>query len=500
MSNTPTNYSRIAICTTSDIDKLYPLLKSYVQHPSSAKTVTEVVIDDYRWSSRYPTFPFFFSPQPPPIKEREATDVLAKDQIRDEAHVALQEYIRGLELDQDTTTNFINAIDQKQLEVMYGDEPDQAIMIKFATAAVAILFSLCENITTLCLAESLDHTSLFEYMLKTNYAEIKKPGLQKLKHLRFIPGCNSDRRYYTTLEILRYMQSVHRLPALETVSMDAMQEYQANYQFFVPRTGNMKKLEMTHCDISGDYLVRIIAAPKALEELKLSMGGLWHTDGGSPMVMASEIGKALAAHKDTLQVLDVDLDKAIYKRDKRREEKYDYDADEKNAMRPRGVQPATNGDRIASDKAVSVSLKYISEDPREYGSTIGPFHDFPRLRHLSISVLTFFGPWNEYVPPFHLSTPAPFRLIDALPSSLEYLCIYGYTRGMSLDTDGHIDEFLAMKDKKLPRLKVVEGIENCVPSLKDVYGSSDKPNQEGLYQPQRMEAKWAEVSQDGERL
>ncbi|KAF5664708.1 hypothetical protein FHETE_6979 [Fusarium heterosporum] len=499
MSNTPTNYSRIAICTTSDVDKLYPLLKSYVQHPSSAKTVSEIAIDRYRWSSRS-SFPFFFAPQPPPTKKREATDALAKDQIRDEAHVALQEYIRGLALDQDTTANFINAMDQKQLEVINGDEPDQANRIKFATAAIALLFSLCENITTLYLAESLDRTFLFEYMLKTNYAEIKKPGLQKLKHLRFIPGCDSDPRNYTTLEILRYMQSVHRLPALETVSMDAMQEYQANSQFFVPRTGNMKKLEMTHCDVSGDYLVRIIAAPKALQELKLSMGGLWHTDGGSPMVTASEIGKALAAHKDTLRVLDVDLDKAIYKRDKRREEQYDYDTDEKNAMRPRRGQPVTNVDRIASDKATSVSLKYISEDARGYGFTIGPFHDFPHLRHLSISILTFFGPWNEYVPPFHLSTPAPFRLIDALPSSLEYLCIYGYTRGMSPDVDGHIDEFLAKKDEKLPKLTVVEGIKNCVPSLKDIYGSSDKMKEEDLYQPQRMRTGWVEVSQDEEML
>ncbi|KAM0343779.1 hypothetical protein ACHAPU_008207 [Fusarium lateritium] len=500
MPTAPTNYSRIAICTTSDVDKLYPLLKTYVQHPSCAKTVTEVAIDGYRWSSRSP-FPVpFFTPQPPPIRKRKATDVIVKDQIPDEAHVALQEYIRGLSLDQDTTANFINAMDQKQREVMGWDEPDKVNAIKFATAAVALLLSLCENITTLCLAEGLYGTSLFEYMLKTNYAEIKKPSLQKLKHLRFVPGGGSDPRNYTTLEILRYMQSVHRLPALETVSMDAMQECQAHSQFFVPRTGNMKKLEMTHCDIPDDYLVRIIAAPKALQELKLSMGGLWHMDGGSPVVTIHEIGKALATHRDTLRVLDVDLDKAVSQRNRRSQEKYDLDADEKDAMRPRRGQPAPNGDRIASDKAISVSLKYISEDAREYGSTIGPFHDFPHLTHLRISILTFFGPCREYVPPFHLSTPAPFRLIDALPLSLEHLCIYGYTRGLNPDVDEHIDEFLAKKDEKLPKLKGIEGIQDCVPSLKDIYGSGDNLDEKELYRPQRMDRKWVEVSQDGERL
>ena len=58
---------------------------------------------------------------------------------------------------------------------------------EFSIAMIILLFSLCENISTLYLAEYLQQPVL-DYMLKTNYAQMKGPPLQKLKNIRFFAG------------------------------------------------------------------------------------------------------------------------------------------------------------------------------------------------------------------------------------------------------------------------------------------------------------------------
>ncbi|KAH7220412.1 uncharacterized protein BKA55DRAFT_546200 [Fusarium redolens] len=112
---------------------------------------------------------------------------------------------------------------------------------------------------------------------------------------------------------------------------------------------------------------------------------------------------------------------------------------------------------------------------REYTATIGSLHDFPHLTHLSIGIMPRLGeydgwkpPFRSKEPPYRLEKPATFRLVDMLPPSLEYLCLYGYARGESLDVDEHIDELLAKRDEKLPNLKVVKGIDERVRDIKDI--------------------------------
>jgi hypothetical protein len=360
------------------------------------------------------------------------------------------------------------------------------------------LFSLCKNITTLHLAEEL-HPSVDEYMIKLNYGDIKNPGLQNLKHVHFTPGSDRyDSRYYATVEILRYMQLIHRLPALESVTMDALQEYQPTYVYFVPRSGNMKKLEITHCHIGSDYLARMISIPKALEEFRLSIGGMWSIDGGSPIYSPSQIGKALAAHKDTLRVLDIDANISI------RADKYpgvkhkddEADLEERACRHVRGRPGDPYGrDRIAADKAISIKPKITEEDAKEQGQTVVSFHDYPRLTHLSIGTVALLGDCDDDSgePPFKLAKPAPFRLVEYLPPSLEYLCIYGYVRGVNPDVDEHVDEFLDKKSEKLPKLKVVKGVEELVPGLMDVFGHTDLSDEKDLYVREEMDREWKEV-------
>lgn len=487
MSTSP-KYSRISICNPKDTERLYSLLKTYAQDPSRAETVSEVIVDTQRW------YPMFDNSRPRKPKP--------KDNPTDEGHVALHAYIHSLSLDVNTNFDFIGAVDTKRRAVMgwHACDSDSACSsLKFEVVGLALLFSFCKNITTLYLAEELHH-SVGEYLIKLDYRDIKNPGLQSLKHVHFTashPDTNEP-RYYATVEILRYMQLVHRLPALESVTIDGLQEYQPTYVYFVPRSGNMKNLEITHCHLGSDYLTRMISIPKFLEEFKLSIGGMWSIDGGMPVYSPYEIGNALAAHKETLRALDIDAGITI-SADNYPGTKYKYDEadlEERACRHVRGRPGEPYGrDRIAADKAISIKPKITEEDAKERRHTVLSFHDFPRLSHLSIGMVALLGDWDNerWEPPFKLAKPAPFRLIECLPPSLEYLCIYGYVRGVNPDVDEHVDELLAEKSEKLPRLKVIKGIEELVPGLNDVFGHSDSLDEEDLYVRGELDVEWKEV-------
>ncbi|RGP76305.1 hypothetical protein FLONG3_5351 [Fusarium longipes] len=484
-ASTAVDYSRIRIYDFNDIDRLYTLLTSYALNPSRADTVSEIVIDADLWANR--------------SSWHHETEEMKSFKGNVKGHTALLDYVQNLAFDEDTTAKIIRSIDLKKKYMNGFWSPKDGSWprenVQFAAVAITILLSLCHNVSTLYLAEHLSTKILVEFLLKNNYNQLQKPVLQKLKHVRFMTSSFSDPRVYGTLEILEYMQWIHRLPSLESVTMEGLQEYQAERTLFVPRTGNMKKMEISHCDISGPFLAGILSIPKTLQHLKLSLGGLWSTDGGLPLVRPFHVGLALAAYKDTLQVLDVDLDYVVQNADDRY-----WDCNEEDDGDGWMAETQKNDygrDRLALDKATSMEPEPEERDvEEEYGRTIGSFHGFTRLTHLSVSIITLLGSWGNYERPFHLVQSPPFRLVDALPTSLEYLCIYGYVRGDNLDVDGHIDELLAEKEKKLPKLKIIEGIDKHIPSLKDIFGDLDEPAEDDVYVRKEIDMEWKEVEHD----
>jgi hypothetical protein len=73
---------------------------------------------------------------------------------------------------------------------------------------------------------------------------------------------------------LEYFQFFHRLPVIQSTTIDGVQRYQAERERVVPRTSNVKKIRIKPVDISGAMLSVIILIPNPLEELRLSLGGL----------------------------------------------------------------------------------------------------------------------------------------------------------------------------------------------------------------------------------
>jgi hypothetical protein len=487
------NYSRIRFQKPDDIERLYPLLTSYVRSPPRAKNVSEIVIDLGYWSY------FSFSVFP---HEEQVQEMVVDENIRDEFHIQLQDYVRGLDFDDNTTTRFIQSLDWKHRQMTGAwqgpGSKRKRENFQFGITAIVLLLSLCDNISTLYLGESLCQKPILDYMVKGNYREIKNSPLQNLKNVRFITSYISDERNYGRIEILEYIQLIHRLPALESVAMDAIQEYQADRVFFIPGTGNIKRMEITHCDISGEFLATMISIPKALEELKLSIGGLWSRDGGGPLIRPFHVGIALSAYKDSLRVLDIDIDNVgndtgEYGWDPTEEDNLDIDEEERNWLMNRQLDKYGRN-RITMDKAISTAIE--KSPMKDYGRTIGSLHDFPRLTHLSISIMTLLGSYGNWQTPFRLLKTAPFRLVDGLPPSLEHLCIYGYVRGDNPDVDGHIDELLSKKAEKLPRLKVIKGVYEHVQGLKDIFDGYCLDEQD-LYVRKEFDLGWKVMDEPG---
>ncbi len=83
----------------------------------------------------------------------------------------------------------------------------------------------------------------------------------------------------------------------------------------------------------------------------------------------------------------------------------------------------------------------------------------------------------------------PFRLVDALPPSLEYLCLYGYVRGLSVDVDAQVDELMARRAARLPRLAEIRGVDETVEDLAARYGGGE-PSEETLWQRPEIDLDW----------
>lgn len=118
--------------------------------------------------------------------------------------------------------------------------------------------------------------------------------------------------------------------------------------------------------------------------------------------------------------------------------------------------------------------------------TIGSLHDFNALTHLSVGISALLGPSYEVQEP-------PFRLIDALPPNLEYLCLYGYVKGENKKLGSHVEEFIQHKESRFPQLVEVQGVDKIVVGVANFYAGYDRLDEEDLWKRPEKECKWIEV-------
>lgn len=479
-SNYTTKYERIAVADKQDIPRLHSLIKLYIAEPSLADYVTEMTLDSSAWS--HPTKRRWLLRGETAAVEEE----LGPELLPDETDTALDNYSLGLGLSEEHTGNILSSLEWVRYYLVGAWKGSALTRYEresaFLFAATIILLSLCRNISTLHLGRAGYEGPLAEYLLKSNYGQIPKPALQKLKHMELFTSSAAyvDERVYSRTEFMEYFQYFHRLPALESIVMDCAGEYQMDRQFFVEGSGNMKKIHLTHADITSETLSTLLGIPKSLEDINVSNGGLWSTDGGHPLLFAGEVGKRLQQHQLTLKALDLNVEFDKY------DARFDDEEDEEELQHMMEYEREAYGpEHIRLDEAAR-DPDYVDPDTQEWPdkSFLGSLQTFEKLTNLSISLTAFLGTEFTRDAPRRLEKRPLHRFVDVLPPSLEYLCLYDYKRGENADFDEHVDEFLAQREERFPKLKEVKGIEETVKGMMSIYGY--KPREADLYKcPER---------------
>ncbi|KAJ4007219.1 hypothetical protein NW752_007803 [Fusarium irregulare] len=476
-SSLPPAYKIISVTGRDDIERLYPLILSYITDPNKANSLREVIVDTYAWPNYYACLHDESDDLLRPDGGEESNEKRPNRQLDHEAHMALERHVTSLGLGDPLTTRIVEALTWKKKHWL-GEVSEKARDFDdneraFAVAALIAIFSLCEKVSVLRIADF--PTLLREYLLKNNYGKLNRFGLQQLKSVEFVKEHPLDNRVYEQVDFLEYIRHFGKLPAMKSLSMEGVMEHEVN-DLVSPGTTNIKKIHLGHSELSGSTLSKMIRSSKVLEELRVSLGGLWHMDIGAWNMRPQTVGKSLHQHRNTLKVLDLDV--------------ADLDFSDVPSWENSMFEELAESDEeyFKLDKESS-TLPFWQEDipdDRPYGFTIGSLHDFTAMKHLSLNLNTMFGAWYERKEP-------PFRLIDALPPNLEYLCLYGYVKGENKDVDSHVEEFMQHKEKRFPRLIKIEGIEEIVLGVANLYLDDNSQMEDNLWQWPELKLEWVEA-------
>ena len=491
-------YTRIRL--TDDLDRVSRLIKTYLLDPSLADSVEEVYID----TSELPgidmaSFHTSSSPTPPILR------LVPKNEDDDRARVALEQLVESLGYEQESRDMMLHQLlgnstayaddgeterDDEEPSAKRQMRDDQYYHLNLIAAV--ILLAQCKNIEKLYVGHIVNHqrhSILRDFLLKANYGLLPTPCLQKLQHVQVVvpEDMYGGETSYATIELLDYFQLFHRLSALESISMDAVQEYQPDRSLFNPRTSNLRSLSITHADLDISKLITVLSIPKALQSFEFSVGGLNNTDGGQPLLIAGEIAKALSKHKRTLQSIVFDIDVAI---------NFEYphpyeDNDDQDESSVKYQKSIFGAKYLQLDQGISAESGSAEPESQSDGGKcdgpIGPFHDFEQLKTLKIGTRALFG--DESHPREQKGSPS--RLVAILPPRLEHFCLYDYVRGDDERVDEEIDELLEKQAELFPHLDTLEGISETCEGIKTIYGY--EVDEDAAYERPEMDLGWKKV-------
>lgn len=317
---------------------------------------------------------------------------------------------------------------------------------------------------------------LEKLLMDTNENPHDKPWLQYLQSVELINNKDNtwdDGRFYETFDLLGMLRLLDKLPSIGRVGIDAMAEDENNgLGFLPPKSSNISRIRIEHSSLDTIYLMHLINSCKALKEFYYNIGGRASSDGSFPPFNPRTFLKTILGHKNTLEVLDIDCDENCHYIDI---EGPPYDIE---------MVPHDEKEEVSDNELMAT---------QELWDRSGSLGDFSSLTHLSIGVAVFLclarGTQSMDTEDYDKVTPFDrVVLADALPASLESLCLRGYKKGVRPDFDEAITRFLTEKDAKLPNLKNVTGIEECIENASTV----DSPDNEEVLLWQRKEEDWTE--------
>ncbi|KAF3384827.1 hypothetical protein F1880_001968 [Penicillium rolfsii] len=288
------------------------------------------------------------------------------------------------------------------------------------------------------------------------------PYLRHLRRIRFLVDPDtkiSSWWEYQPYDLYGNLNLVRRLPAIESIRVDAIMDTGDSSIVPPPRSANYSKIIIRNSNIDSRYLVRTIQSAKRLEEFTYAIGGRGGSGHGTSNFIPDHVLQALLMHADSLVHLDLDNEAElplVHIFDPNlREYLLNESEDQSSRSHPAYQQEWADELQDLQPEQSSHSLPQ---------SLLG----LPNLKNLSLGIHLLYylsrGIGADQV------DDASFAIVDHLPPNLEVLCIYGYEKGMKPQIDGlpddvfdrQVEKLLAEKDTKLPRLSYIEGADECI--------------------------------------
>lgn len=484
----PEQYSRVRLQHQYELDKTYHMLLEHLRSASLASSVQEFVLDA-------------------PLREMGCCMSSSCDEEKDQAAVLkndsdeelLLQAIKSLSLDQKFEDQVTEALLWKKQQLSANNDGarpgspryDPQRESKYAQYVSPLLLTIFPNLQSVKITQTSE--LLDQFLLKANYGLLPTPQLQKLRDVRYVLNEKVDMyddRFYTRFDILGALKLFHHFPLFESFSVSGIVEEENGITFLPAHISNLKRITITHSDISSNHLSCMIRLSRALEDFTFSNGGRGSWDSSSSVVYPRTLGKALLSQKSSLRRLDLDIDELIYTSgsggcDEDEENGTgDYEDDQQDLEEILSWQ---RDEYLDMDIAASGGSLVTQDLPntRCYGHTIGSLSDFEALTHLAIGINLLLGQRSK----------APFRLVDALPVSLETLIIRGYKAGRNPEHTAQINELMEKRADKLPNLREVQGIANEITAVSSHYSyiMSDDGEFENTWVEQEEEDGWLEV-------
>ncbi|GFF90185.1 hypothetical protein IFM60648_08978 [Aspergillus lentulus] len=313
------------------------------------------------------------------------------------------------------------------------------------------------------------------------------PFLQNLRAVRFLVDPNTcvyETSDYQPYDLFSSLNLVRRLPAMETVHVDAISDPDLPSVEPPPQSGNYTCIKIQHSSLHYPYLVYTIESAKRLEKFTYGIGGRFSKNGMLISFHPEYVFRALFAHRASLRQLDLDVEGQTRQLDLvgLRYLKYIPEEEEQGSHRDDPVYLHEWADEL--EKLPMEEEQISSNVPVDAWS----LRSFLQLKDLSLGVHILYlyargyggeqcgNQWGDQ------SVNDSFSLVDHLPPNLESLRIYGYKKGMKPRLRGvpqnlledQLAKLMAEKDQKLPRLVVIEGIEEMIPNGETLEGPGNE--------------------------
>jgi hypothetical protein len=310
------SWKRIQLDDKQSTSRIYQMLEAGSTQPEALETVTEIVVK-LKANEELSFFPMKDEYSAPYIEREEARQVKPDHPLRDA--------LRILDLKNDGTEG--SREEERLLKILTWSDPEvlaerearlsadpqqwhvQPFVSlqdrEFIHHAAPLILMMCPNIENLtysaCPTPYMPDRNVGPYrehlllktLLRNNYGKLPRMHLQKLLHVHLLPEVGliyHDGDYYEDIDLLGEARLFHRLPAIESISVDGITRNGGAdaLEHFPPRTSNIKSIHVGNSMLPSAELAPLIRMPKNLEEFNHSVGGRDSNDGKQTPVADAE--------------------------------------------------------------------------------------------------------------------------------------------------------------------------------------------------------------------